>query len=330
MARRDRSSGSSTPDETATDAVPTPTEEATVTDTAPEVTAPAEAETDASTTSTESTEASTGKSAKAADVDLTAFEAAADTAVAQRDETTGELAVAVIEPVVAEYRKIEGIAGKNKAKNLLGDRMKSAMNDLDIALARANMMLQENLSAGSTPKSERQPTDPTEAHVQRVVGLDLARALLVQPEGVADDAGDRAEKLYAEVYPVAEGYLAWFSNENEETRGDEPDAPTFVKNAVKLALGKAAKVGDSRAGGGGGTGERHDIGEHIRQAFEDKDSGTFLTVAEIRTFKSTEYGDNPPSAGAISARLFPSSGKCTLDFVTPGQNDKGIRGATKN
>ena len=36
-----------------------------------------------------------------------------------------------------------------------------------------------------------------------------------------------------EVYPLAEQYLAWSQNEDEETRGDEPDVPSFVKNAVR-------------------------------------------------------------------------------------------------
>lgn len=323
MARRDRSDSS-----TATEA---PTSEAQTTEEAAVTTAteaPVEATTEATVPAQAEGDASTGKSAKASEIDLTAFSAAVETAVAERDSSTGDLAEVQIAPVVSEYRKIEGIAGKNKAKSFLTDKMREAMDSMDIALARSYMTLQDNLSAGHAPKSEKVPTDPTEAYVQRVVGLDLARALLVKPEGVTDDADARAEKLYSEVYPQAEQYLAWAGNEDEATRGDEPDVPTFVKNAVKLAQGKAAKVGGSRTSTASG-GERHDIGEHIRQAFEDKAPGTFLTVAEIRNFKSTEYGDNPPSAGAISARLFPQSGNCTLEFVTPGQNEKGNRGATK-
>jgi hypothetical protein len=322
MARRDRGTSSDPTEASATAEATDPTEEATVTETATEPTVP---EQDAPKTEAPAS----AKTQKASEVDLTAFSNAVEASVAERDDTTGELATAQIEPVVAEYRKIEGIAGKNKAKAYLTDKMRDAMNEMDISLARSYMMLQDNLSAGAAPKTERVPADPTEAHIQRVVGLDLARALLVKPEGVSDDADTRAEKLYSEVYPQAEAYLAWSANEAED-KGDEPETPGFVKNAVKLALGKAAKVGGSRVGGGGGTGERHDIGEHIRQAFESQESGAFLTVAQIRNFKSTEYGDNQPSAGAISARLFPQSGKCTLDFVTPGQNKDGNRGATKN
>lgn len=318
MARRDR--GDSPTKTEAAQADPTPTEEAAVTTTATEVPAQAEATSDTSTTE----KAETPKK----EIDLTEFEAAVEGAVAQRDESTGDLSVEALAPAVAAYRALDGIAAKNKAKHLLTDKMRDAMSSLDIQLARSYMVVQDNLSAGTPAKAERQPADPTEAFVQRQVGLDLARALLQKPEGISEDADARAEKLYGEVFPQAEQYLAWSVSE-DENKGDEPDVPSFVKAAVKLAQGKSAKVGGSRTGGGS-TGERHDIGEHIKQAFENVASGTFLTIAEIRNAKSTEYGDNPPSAGAISARLFPQSGNCSLDFVTPGQNEKGNRGATKN
>src|SRR3546814_10998155 len=61
--------------------------------------------------------------------------------------------------------------------------------------------------------------------------------------------------------------------------------------------------------------KRGDIASHIQSAFEDKRLGDFLTIQEIRNHRSTGYGvDNPtnPSAGAISARLFPTSGSCTV------------------
>lgn len=281
--------------------------------------------TDASTEAT-----ATAEKPEKKEIDLSGFSTAVQAAVANRDTSTGELAVAVIEPVVAAYRALDGIAAKNASKKYLQNQMRDAMNSMDISLARSYMVLQDNLSAGTpVPKvrAEKAPADPTEAAVQRLVTIELARQLVVLPEGVADDVTEQADKLYGEVFEIAKSYLDW-SQDESESRGDEPDAPLFVKNGVKLALGKPARAGGAARGTGAG-GERHDIGEHIRQAFEDEPAGTFLTIAQIRSKRSTEYGDNPPSAGAVSARLFPKSGKCSLDFVTPGTNSAGNKGATK-
>lgn len=264
-------------------------------------------------------------------IDLTPFSEAVATSVTERDSSTGDLPEVAIAPVVTAYRALDGIAAKNKAKAFLTDAMRDAMNSMDIQLARSYMVLQDNLSAGApAAATPRQPADPTAAYVERKVGLQLALALVVVPERVSADAEDKVTAAYSEQFAVAQGLLAW-AQSTAEDKGDEPEAPAYVKAAVKLAQGKAAKVSKSGLSGPRvGSGERKNIGDHIRQAFSDQESGTFLTVAEIRKFESTEYAsDNPPSAGAISARLFPTSGKCTLDFVTPGTNDKGNRGATK-
>lgn len=76
-------------------------------------------------------------------------------------------------------------------------------------------------------------------------------------------------------------------------------------------------------------GARRDIGAHIVSAFEGLPEGAFLTVGQIRSHRSEEYGDEFPSAGAISARLFPSSGRCTVPGVEPGENERGVRGARR-
>lgn len=74
---------------------------------------------------------------------------------------------------------------------------------------------------------------------------------------------------------------------------------------------------------------RGDIAAHIVSAFDEASPGTFLTVGEIRTHRSEEYGNEFPSSGAIAARLFPASGRCTVPGVEPGVNDRGVRGARK-
>jgi len=282
----------------------------------------AEAETPAteSTTPVEADKAETP-------IDLTAFQGAVAQAIGTRDDSTGEVPEASVAPVVSAYQALEGQKAKNAAKNFLAEAMKSAMNEMDLPLARANMSLSESLTTAKAARTEKAPADPTEAFVQRSAALRLATALVEKPEGVADDAEDKINAVLAEVGPQVEAYRAWL-NSDAEDKGDAPEGTSpVVVAAFKVAAGKAA--GKRTTSGTAYTGERRDIGKHIAEAFEGAESGAFLTVAEIRNHKSSEYGDNPPSAGAISARLFPASGKCTVEGITPGQNDKGNKGATK-
>lgn len=262
-------------------------------------------------------------------IDLTAFEAAAKAAVAEADSSTGVIAPVEVEKVVTEYRALDGVKAKNKAKTFLNEGMKGAMNESNIVEARAYLQLSDSMTAGTPAKSEKAPADPTEAFVQKEATLRLAAILSTPGEGVAEDWESRVDTLVSESQSQAEQYLAYVTDESED-KGDEPEVPAVVRNAVKLALGKAAKAGATRSGGTY-TGERRDIGKHILEAFASVEEGGFLTVAEIRKFESEEYGKNPPSAGAISARLFPQSGKCTLveQGIQPDTNEKGNKGARK-
>lgn len=305
------------------ESVPTPTEESNV-----------------STTTDAPVEAQTETPAEA-EADLTAFNAALASAVEQRDETTGTLPEAAIPPVVAEYRKLNGAKAKNAARKVVDEAMKSAMTDSDLPLARANLEISTHLTAGPVgggqAREPKAPVDPTQAFVELVSGLVLAAQLAqaTVPEGVAETWTDGVNENVRTGADQATAYRAWLESDAED-KGDEPETPAFVKAAVKLALGKSAKVGAAKkasSGGGGGStyeGERRDVAKHIESAFADVASGTFLTVAEIRKHESDEYGKDSPSAGAISARLFPKSGKVSVEGVTPGQNDKGVKGATKN
>lgn len=306
MARRDsKNQSSTTPESPKEDTVSTTTTEAPV---QTEGAAPAAAE---------------------APINLDAFKAAASAAVAEADKSTGELAPAIVEPVVKEYRNLDGLKAKNAAKKFLGDEMKAQMSAGSIQGARSYLQLQESMTAGSGGSSApKAPADPTEAFVQSEATLRLASALHLPGEGVAEDHESRVENLVATSTEAAQAYLTWVTTEGDD-KGDEPEASAVVKNAVKLALGKAAKAGGRTSSGGTFTGERRDIGKHIASAFADAKKGAFLTVAEIKNHKSDEYGDNSPSAGAISARLFPSSGKCTVEGIEPGTNEKGNKGATK-
>lgn len=279
------------------------------------------------------TESQETKAPKKADkpIDLGAFQEAAQAAVAEADSTTGEIAVAFVEPVVTQYRALDGLKAKNAAKNWLLEQMKSQMNAGSIQGARSYLQLNESMVAGGGSHAPKTPADPTEAYVQAEATLRLAGELHEPTEGVAEDHEERVVSAVESAREQATAYLAWLKSDAED-KGDEPETNAVAKNAVKLALGKSAKAGGRAGTGTPFTGERRDVGKHILNAFEGVESGTFLTVAQIRATKSEEYGDALPSAGAISARLFPQGDgtKCTVEGITPGQNEKGNKGATKN
>ncbi len=265
----------------------------------------------------------------------------AGAAVETRDESTGIIADAEIDKVNVAYAGLDGSKAKAQAKKALNERMKDAMNSMDIVLARAYMQLSDKLKATKAPKERKErapkaPADPTEAFVERYVTLALAleQVDVALPEGVAEDWNTKADELLASIdRGSVEAYRAWLTSEAED-KGDAPEVSNVVAAAVKLSLGKSAKPGKaSRKATGTGTpytGERRDIAKHILEAFGDAESGTFKLISEIRKFKSTEYGEDLPSAGAISARLFPKSGKCTLVGVSPATDEKGNKGAVKD
>lgn len=342
MARRNNSTQS-----VATTPATESNEESNVTATEFETEAAVAAEQDIDSTETEPTEgddegtteptesAPAAVAAKSGEVDLTAFNAAVATALQAegRDETTGELPLVALPPVQAAYRDLDGLKAKNAARKVVDDAMKSAMTSMKIAEARSYLQISQNLSvAGAKSSTPKPPADPTEAFVQKAATFRLALTLASAnvPDEVAADWADQAKAAVEAQGEAASAYLAWVNNEAED-KGDAPEAPAWVQQAAKLAAGKSAKVGAAKSGGQSTpfTGERRDIAKHIVEAFADAEPGTFKSINEIRTFKSAEYGDNPPSAGAISARLFPGEGKkVTVDGVTP-DTQNGKKGAVK-
>jgi len=291
----------------------TPTsEEENVTTTAPEETV----ENDATDTAEEA-------------VDLSAFQTALDSALASADADTGDVAVADRAPVVAAYRDLSGQKAKSEARKVAEQGMKDAMVEGNFTVARAYMVIKDDLTSAPSGggRRERTPTNPTEAFIETDAALRIAHSLIHVPENLDEDWEERVNALLESVQPEIDQYKAWLDDENED-KDDAPEVSPVVQRAAKLAAGRAAgrRATGSRAPY---TGTRRDIAKHITEAFEDVDSGGFLTVAEIKNFKSSEYGDDHPSAGAISARLFPAGDKqCNVEGVEPGTNDKS-RGAFK-
>lgn len=300
------------------------------TETNTEATAEVTTNTEEAPVTEQTTEAAPTEETTEQAVDLTAFKAAVDTAMSEADNSTGQLPEAAFSPVNDEYRKLDGQKAKNEARKFLEDQMLAAVGELDAVKARGYSDLRGGLSAGGGAAKEKAPADPTAAFVQRVVAQRLALSLVEQAVGedVASDWSERADKQAGELAEQVASYQTWLDTEVPE--GEEkpaaPEVSNVVKQAFKLSAGKASGRG---TGGGTSSGVRRNIGKHISEAFAEHPVDTFLTIAEIAKFKSSEYGDESPSQGAISARLFPTT---TVEGIEPiekgaidGKNPKGAR-----
>lgn len=247
------------------------------------------------------------------EVDLTDFISAAQAAVSEADGSTGSVPEAEVAKVNDAYRALDGLKAKNKARSWIEEQMIEAINDAkNIQLARSFVELKNGLSAGSSSRAERTPADPTAAFVQRVAAVQLAAQLVSQkvPEGVSEDWSQQVAALMDEVAPQVEEYRKYVESDDEDA--EQPDVSPVVRQAFKFAAGKASGTRVVSY-----SGPRRDTEKHIVQVFENLEPGTFLTVNEIAKAKSTEYGDDNPSSGAVSQRLFPK-GK-------PPYNDNGVQ-----
>lgn len=111
-------------------------------------------------------------------------------------------------------------------------------------------------------------------------------------------------------------------NGPEVPEGTVLDFDVIIARAAELADDEAVhaaavKIAE-QAIGRGTVAAGGDIAAHVDEALRQQD-GDFMTVAEIRNALTDAYpGDQRPSAGAISARLFPRDGSdCTIPGVTP-------------
>jgi hypothetical protein len=269
------------------------------------------AEAPVETETTEAPEATTTETVEAApeapkaEVDLTAFKAAVEESISGKDASTGELPEGALDGPNKAYRDIDGLPGKNAARKWLDESMKQALVvDKDAMKARAFVVIKDGLSAGSSG-AVKTPADPTTAFVQKVVAINIASTLVNEsvPDGVSADWTDKAVALRDSLAEDVTKYGAWIADTSDE-KGDAPDVSPVVRQAFKLATGKGAAGASGRVTGG----PRRDVGTHLGQVFADLPVGSFLTVNEIAKAQSTEYGDDRPSAGAVSAHLFKKSG----------------------
>lgn len=263
--------------------------------------------------------------AEATPADLGPFKEAAAAAVAEMDDSTGELPTAAVAKVNEAYRAIDGVKGKNQARAWVESEMINAITSKNIQLARSYVNLKDGLSAGSGSSGPKTPADPTSAFVQKVVALQIALNLVSAnvPDGVSEDWTDKADTLISETSSQVEEYVAW--NKSDDEDAEAPEVHAAVRQAFKLSQGKTPG-GSGRVSGG----PRRDIEKHLQSVFADLSEGDFLTVSEIAKAKSDEYGDDAPSAGAVSARLFPKGKPAYDSNGIKAQNEEGkARGAVK-
>lgn len=237
------------------------------------------------------------------------------------------------------------VRGKAFARSHAEDRMRGALmaggEDAD-AFTQAiiwNKIATVQKETPEKPKAERRSkveVSPAERVAEKVAALKLALEYL-ESNGEDDvEPGEFAELVESKVedtYPELETYLDWEMTEVEdgEEKGEfEGELSALTREAARLVLKKGRRAGASGGTGRSWTGPRRSPAAHIENAFADKDSGTFLTIAEIVAIPSPEYGDDKPSSGAITARLFPKNGSaCVVEGIEPGTNAEGRQGALK-
>lgn len=322
-----------------TPATEQPATEAVTTEATEEATVTTVVENPAETTAVEATDTSTeapateAKVEKPAEPDLTAFKAAVDAAIKEKDGPTGDLAVVQIESVKAQYQALDGLKAKNAAKNHLQGLLRTAIAASDVSTAGAVMNLVDNAcvagSKSAAGAGEAKPADPAQAYTDRLVALNLAYNLAMAdvPEGVnADEARAKATDRVGELTDQADKLYTW-SKADAEARGDEPESSPLVKRAVRLTSGKVS-------GGKAGTGTPHEgprgnTARHIQLFFKGQPIGTQAKVAEISNAKTDEYPNGNASPGAINSRMKSAeSGKSPIEGIEIVQVD-GRMGAKK-
>lgn len=308
----------------------------------PEVTPTPEATSDApAAPATESTE-SAEKPAEAP-IDLEPFQKAIQESAASADGATGFVQPEKLTAPRSAYSALTA-KGKKAAKAWIAEQMKDLLNKaVDdpsmITQARAYMLIQNGLVATTKagPSAPVTPADKTADHVARIVALNLAHSFVDVPEGVAEDWEAKADAKTAELAGQVKAYKEWAEAEVAEgaARPDEPQVDQVVVRAYKLAMGRAAGKRAAAAPANDGTaraaytGSRRSVSAHIESAFADKAVGDFLTISAIANHTSTEYGDDHPSSGAVSAALFGADGASKEKGGAKGAMNDGRRGAVK-
>lgn len=275
----------------------------------------------------------------------------------EREATTGAISEELKSRVQSAFatlpRGTTKSSARPQAKDLVDARLLAAMDQMNMPLARTLFTIQQDCltvrgAGGEGGGIVAKPVDPTEDFVNRVTAHSLAAYALVPGEDVAADWPTRVEALVGELagqvrpyvdYLVEVGAYEALDDEAKEkaTEPAEPETHDLVKTAVKISQGRGTGVRRPRkAAGEGGTstprapytGNRRSVAKHIEEAFANKATGTWMSIAEIAKFESAEYAGDKVSQGAVSARIY-APGGCTIAGIAPQENADGKKGAVK-
>lgn len=277
----------------------------------------------------EVTEGTTETPAPEVEVDLTAFVQAAEAAIESSDFTE----------VNAEYNKLDrkGKGAATKFVNGEVKRMLTVDKDRDGAFAWGQLgvaLKTVKSESTKTPREPKAPVNRTETVVDQLAALYVAYTTAstnVDPTGLDEDWKEKLQGRIEELGPEVAKLLEYRKLVVPE--GEEPTPAPEVSEAASRAVRLAFQGGTKKAVSNPRTGEvysgpRRSIAKHIAEAFAAHPSGTFLPVSAIRSFESSEYGSDLPSAGAISAAM--KSAKWDASEFVPGLGgEKNTFGATK-
>lgn len=187
--------------------------------------------------------------------------------------------------------------GKAALRKIVKDGADTAVRNLDGVTA----FTYKALAALLVAPSAKPEVDLVQVVAERVVALQLAATAITSGKAFPVD-GVPADQ-------VTERVLAMLADSGKTI----PES--VYESAAKIALAKIS-TGTKAAGG--------DIAAHIQQALAIL--GRPAKVSEIANVHTEAYPNGAPSDGAVSVRLFPTKGDCTVPGVVPTLVD-GRKGA---
>lgn len=243
------------------------------------------------------------------------------------------------ESALAAYMALPGAAAKGKAKDFMGDQMKDwILKSADDASVMPKVIAWSVLQTAILERASKKAgtagpaLSPVDSFLAKLATVRVANQLVAndQPDDLPSNWKQNLDEMVQVGLREAKLLNEWQDLPEDQREGEEPKLSPYTAHAVKLASGKGPRK-PGRPVGATSTysGIRRDIAKHIEHAFSDKPSGTWLSINEIRSINSPEYGEVSPSGGAISARLYPKSGKNTVDGIVAELDSNGRKGARK-